>query len=193
MEALDIRKQLSVEDYFALETKSSERWEYVNGEAFMMKGTPEHNLVKRNVLAGLMMAVGGGRCVAYPDGQKLSTVKTGAYHYPDVSLYCGPPSRDERDVNAFTNPTLLVEVLSPTTADYDRGGKFEHFRTLESLSEYLVVDIEARLVERRRRLDGGDWLTSFFTEGEVELSSLGVTLELEPLWGDLDSLEPAVP
>lgn len=177
-----------MDEYLRLEATSEERWEYAGGEAFAMAATPEHNLVKRNALVGLLTALEAGPCVPYPDGQKLATGATGAYHYPDVSVYCDPPERDPRDPNAFTNPTLLVEVLSPTTADYDHGAKFAHYRTLPSLHEYLVIDPEARTLTRYRKLDGGDWLMSPIDGGEVELSSLGVTLDVAPLWRDMNSL-----
>ncbi len=187
MEARDLRR-VTLEEYLELEKVSEDRWEYVNGQAFAMAASPEHNLVKGNVYAALKSALVGQTCTAYPDGQKLSTPSTGAYHYPDVSVYCGRPERDANDPNAFTNPTLLVEVLSPHTADYDRGGKFVHYRSLPSLQEYVIVSIEERRVERHRRLDTGDWLMTERREGNIELASIGVILAVDPLWSDLETI-----
>lgn len=187
MEARDLLR-VTLEGYLELEKASEDRWEYVNGQAFAMAASPEHNLVKGNVYAALKAALVGQSCIAYPDGQKLSTPTTGAFHYPDVSVYCGRPERDSNDPNAFTNPTVIVEVLSPHTADYDRGGKFVHYRSLPSLQEYLIVSIEDRRVERHRRLETGEWLMTERLDGTIELASIGVTLPIVPLWSDLDSI-----
>lgn len=187
MEARDTRP-LSLDAYLALERESPERWEYVNGEAFAMAGSPEHSLVKGNAYAVLRTALKGAPCVAYPDGQKLATPLTGAYHYPDASVYCGPPQRDAVDPNGFLNPTLLIEVLSPSTSDYDRGGKFEHYRRIPSLREYLIVDVDARRVERRRKLTSGEWILGEHEAGRLELSALGIEIELDELWVDLETL-----
>lgn len=192
MEARDQRR-LTLEAYLELDRTSEDRWEYVNGQAFAMAASPEHNLVKGNVYAALKAALVDRPCIAYPDGQKLSTPATGAYHYPDVSVYCGRPERDANDPNAFTNPTLIVEVLSPHTADYDRGGKFVHYRGLPSLQEYVTVSIEERRVERHRRLETAEWLMTERLDGSIDLASIGVTLPLAPLWSDLESLRPIGP
>lgn len=83
---------------------------------------------------------------------------------------------------------MIVEVLSPTTADYDRGGKFVHYRTLESLREYLVVSLEPRVVERRRRLDQGEWLMTEIRGGEIALASIGASIAWDDLWVGLERL-----
>lgn len=190
MQAPDLRR-VSLEEYIALDRAGEERWEYVNGEATVMSASPEHNVVKGNLYAALRHALMGKRCLVLPDGQKVSTPRTRAYHYPDASVFCAEPRRDQDDDHALTNPTLLAEVLSPTTADCDRGGKFVHYRTLKTLEEYLVVSIDDRLVERYRRLDSGEWLMTEIRGGQVELTSIGARFALEALWVDLERLGPA--
>lgn len=180
---------MSLADYVALDHATGERWEYVDGEAFIVKAaSPEHNIVKRNILVALTTALVGRACLAMPDGQKVSTKRTRGYHYPDALVVCGDPRYDPDDPHAIDNPTLLVEVLSPSTADYDRGGKFVHYRTLESLREYVIVSLEPRLVEAHRRLEHGMWLMTEIASGDVELASIGVRLVYEDLWRDLDRL-----
>jgi Uma2 family endonuclease len=182
---------MTLAQYLELDRSSERRWEYVDGAVFVIAASPEHNLVKGRIYRALAQALTGKPCLAFPDGQKISTRVTRAYHYPDVSLVCGPVQRDPDDDHAIENPTLLVEVLSPTTADYDRGGKFVHYRSLVSLREYLVVSVETRIVERHRRLESGEWLMTEFATGAVELSSLDVLLGVEELWLDLERLDPA--
>lgn len=188
MEAIDLRR-MSLDDYVAFDRATNERWEFVDGEAFIVKAaSPEHNLVKRNVLVSITTALRGRGCLAMPDGQKVSTRRTRGYHYPDALVVCEVPHYDPDDDHAITNPTLLVEVLSPTTADYDRGGKFVHYRTLESLREYVIISLEPRLVEVHRRLEQGKWLMIEVEGGEIELASIDVRLGWEDLWRDLERL-----
>jgi Uma2 family endonuclease len=190
MEARDLRR-ISIDEYIALDRASDERYEYVNGEAFAMAGgRPEHAVVTRNVIIALAASLRGKLCLALNESQKIATPRTAAYHYPDASVICGDPVRDARDENAFVNPTLLVEVLSPTTADYDRGGKFVHYRSLESLREYLVVDEGARLVEHHERQGDGDtWLMTVRRGGHFALRSIDATLSIADLWVDVDRVK----
>jgi Uma2 family endonuclease len=187
MEARDLRR-MTLAEYLELDRSSDERWEYVDGSVFVVAARPDHNLVKGKVYLALSRALEGRPCLVFPDGQKISTRKTRAYHYPDASVFCGPLVRDPDDDHALENPTLLLEVLSPSTADYDRGGKFVHYRSLVSLREYVIVSIEARLVERYRRLETGEWLMTEFTTGDVELSSIDARIRIEELWSDLERL-----
>ena len=188
VEAIDL-KRMSLQDYIEFDRATDERWEYVNGEAFIVKAaSPAHNVVKGNVFVALRAALKDRPCLAMPDGQKVSTRRTRAYHYPDVLVVCDRPFYDPDDKDAIENPTLIVEVLSPTTADYDRGGKFVHYRTLSSLSEYMIVSTEPRLVERHRKLERGEWLMTEIHGGPIELLSIDVRLAWEDLWRDLDRL-----
>lgn len=192
MAARELRK-MSIEDYIAFDRASEERIEYVDGEAFAMSGgRPEHAVVTGNLDAALRASLRGKPCFALNQSQKIATPRTGAYHYPDASVICGPPLRDARDQNAFVNPTALFEVLSPTTADYDRGGKFVHYRTLASLREYVVVDESARLVEHHvRQGDGDQWLMTAHASGILDLTSIGGSLRIEELWQDVERVKQA--
>jgi Uma2 family endonuclease len=187
-----MQTRMTIEEYVALDRDSHERWEYANGEAWAAAGArPEHGLVVRNVVVALSSALRGRPCRPLIDGQKIATPLTGAFHYPDASVVCGPPTFDALDDRAMINPTVIVEVLSQTTADYDRGGKFAHYRTLPTLREYLVVDPAARTVEHHRRLESGSWMLSDLTGGPIALDSIGVALAWDDLWTDLDWLATA--
>ena len=224
MEARDLRK-LPVDEYVALDRSDDARWEYAGGEAFAMSGaSPAHNVVVDNVIAALKRLLHGRPCLPMSNGQKIATAATQGYHYPDAMVVCGKPVLDPIDEHAIANPTVLVEVLSPTTTDYsspapgaargfapaarpaaraaappaeaahaspgafDRGGKFAHYRTLESLREYVVLSLEPRLVEHHRRIEPGKWLLTEIAGKPIELESVGVTLAWDELWTDLDRL-----
>lgn len=181
---------MSEDDYLALDRASEGRWEYVAGEAFELSGArPEHNLVVANVGRALGTALAGRPCVVLASQQKIATRATGAYHYPDVVVVCGALERHPRADEVVCNPTLLVEVLSPTTADYDRGAKFEHYVTIPSLQEVLLISTGPRVVQRRRRQASGEWTLSWHHDGAVELTSVGVTLSLEDVYDKLELTE----
>lgn len=178
---------MSEDEYLALDRQSEWRWEYVAGEAFELGGArPEHNLVVANVGRALGVALADRPCVVLASQQKIATRATGAFHYPDVVVVCGALERDRRAAEVVCNPTLIVEVLSPTTADYDRGAKFEHYVTIPSLAEVLLISTGPRVVQRRRRQPTGEWALSWHHDGAVELTSVGATLSLEDVYDELD-------
>ena len=147
----------SADDYLAWEECQEEKHEYVAGEVFAMVGARhEHVVVTLNLPSALKQRLRGGPCQAYVSDLKLRVEAADAFFYPDVMVSC-----DQRDhaVSLFiAYPTLIAEVLSDSTAAYDRGDKFAAYRTLPSLQEYVVVDIRARRVETFRRASDGDWL-----------------------------------
>jgi Uma2 family endonuclease len=186
MEARALHR-MSVDEYVALDRASTERWEYVGGEAFAMAGaSPEHGLVTKNVAVALTLALRGKPCHALPDGQKIASRVTRAYHYPDAIVVCGTPSVDPDEEHALINPALLVEVVSPSTADYDRGGKFAHYRTIETLREYVVVDPAARTVELYQKVAAGQWLMTEIRVGTLRLESVDAAIAVEDLWLELE-------
>lgn len=180
---------MTIEEYVQLDRCDGERWEYVNGEAHAMAGgSPEHALVAANLITALKNALDGQPCLAFHEAQKIATVNTRAYHYPDASVVCPPFARDSRDDHALTSPVVLFEVLSPSTRDYDQGDKFAHYRSIDVLADYVLIDPDARVVEHRSKVADDQWLTTFVRAGEVQLRSISVTLAIDALWKDLDRL-----
>jgi Uma2 family endonuclease len=191
VEARDLRK-LTLDEYVALDRSSDQRWEYVNGQAYAMAGgRPEHALVCGNVFAALRRALDGKPCLPFHDAQKIATARTRAYHYPDASVVCPPFTRDARDEHALTSPVALVEVLSPTTRDYDQGDKFTHYRSIDTLTDYVLVDFDARMVEHRKKVSEDQWLSTYLRAGDLVLSSIETSLSVAELWRDLERLKPA--
>lgn len=186
MEARDLRT-MTVEEYLALDASSLERWEFVDGEVCeMLAARIEHNVVVVNVSTALSRALDARPSLVLGSQQRIARADRG-FFYPDVVVVCGPVVRHPKDRETITNPTLVVEVLSPTTKDYDRSEKFDHYRHLESLAEVLFVSIERREIERRRRKTDGEWVSRWFTSGEIELACFGVTLRCEDVFAKLPS------
>src|SRR5687768_4159928 len=126
------KDSISVDDYFELEAASDTKHEYCHGSVYAMTGaSARHNLIVANVIAGLHGQLRGKRCSVYPSDLRVYIEATGLYTYPDVSVICGPLELTSGPLDTVTNPTVLVEVLSPSTEAYDRGKKFQHYRAIE--------------------------------------------------------------
>ncbi len=153
---------LSPEEYLALERSSELRHEYVDGQMVAMTGASRnHSLIVTNLSGELRQQLKGRLCEVHTSDLRIQVSATGLYTYPDVVVVCGEPRFEDAHVDTLLNPTLIIEVLSPTTESYDRGRKFEQYRTLESLQEYLLVSQDRPRVEQFLRQDGNVWL---FTE-----------------------------
>lgn len=145
--------RLSLDEFIVWENEQPEKHEFVRGEVFAMVGARRvHNLVVGNVFASLKQQLKGAPCQAFLDNAKLQTA-AGDIFYPDVFVTCGP--QDLRTDQIFRAPTVIVEVLSPSTQANDRGLKFTLYRSLPSLREYALVDPDTREVQLFRRGDDG--------------------------------------
>ncbi len=186
-----VLRAMSVEEYIALDRSSEERWEYVGGEAFAMAGSSRrHNAIVMNLTSALASALRGNPCFPLGSDQKIETTATRAFHYPDISIICGKPRVSAKDDHAIANPTVLIEVASPSTSDYDRGAKFDHYATIPELREFVAVFTETKRVEHRKRTSDGQWLLTHLLGGELMLESCGVTLALDDIYADLERVEP---
>lgn len=180
--------QMSREQYLALPYARENRMEWINGEAYAMSGgTPAHAAISGNVYASLARALRGGPCRPTTGDQLVYVEMTDAYVFPDVSVICGRYRYAEQNAHAVTNPAVVVEVLSPSTADYDRGAKFEHYRRLAALQDYVLVDPETRSVTHLARQDDG-WFRRDLADGALVLTAVDVALALDDFFSDLDNL-----
>lgn len=169
-------------EYLHLERASPLRHELVNGElSAVAGGSPAHARVIGSVYAALHNQLRGTGCLPTTSDQRLCVVATGLYAYPDVSVYCGRPTRHTADANTLVNPSLLVEVLSPSTEAYDRGAKFAHYRQIPTLSAYVLVSPEARTLEAFERRDDGAWSipAPVGVGGALHLTTMGLVLEAD--------------
>jgi Uma2 family endonuclease len=179
---------LTVDDYLAGEADSPIRHEYIAGEVFAMAGAGDAHVTIALNLASLLRAhVRGGPCRVYIADMKLRVEQADAFFYPDVFVTCDPADAGRR--TAKQQATVVIEVLSERTEGYDRGTKFAHYRRLETLEEYVLVDSRSRTVEVFSRRDDG-WLFQAVPEGgRLRLESLDFGCELDAVYEDV-SFEP---
>jgi Uma2 family endonuclease len=181
------RTLLTPEQYLEIERKAEYKSEYLNGEMFAMSGASRaHNLLATNVTAILRPQLRNRGCEIYASDMRVHIPATGLYTYPDIVVACGQPQFLDGNVDTLLNPTFLAEVLSPSTEAYDLGRKFEYYRKLESLSQYLVVAqdrLNANLYTKR----DGDWFLRGFNsmEDTLDLHSIGCKLTLADVYEDV--------
>jgi Uma2 family endonuclease len=176
---------LSRAEYLALERVAERKSEYLDGEMIGMTGASRrHSLITLNVGAELNRQLEDRPCEVHVNDLRVLVAASSLYTYPDVIVVCGEPELTDRYRDTLTNPTMLIEVLSPSTEAYDRGAKFGHYRTLDSLREYLLISQDRPRVEQYIRQENGNWL---FTEkaevaATVILPSIECQLALERIY-----------
>jgi len=178
--------RLTPEQYLEIERAALDvRSEYYNGRMYAMSGgTHTHAIVIGNLGTELRIALKKGPCVVTTSDMRVRVNKTGLYTYPDIVVVCDPPQYGDGRHDTVLNPTLIVEVLSPSTEGYDRGFKFVHYRTLGSLQEYALVSQAELRVEIFRRQSSGDWLLSESagTESVCRFDSVNCTIALKDIY-----------
>lgn len=180
---------LTPQEYLEYERQAETKSEYFNGEIYAMAGaTREHNLIVTNTVLSLGTRLRSRRCEIYAADMRVKVSPTGLYTYPDVVVVCGPPRFDDAHKDTLLNPILIVEVLSESTEAYDRTGKFEHYRKLESLTDYLLISQERAWIEHRARQSDIKWLTGYYMglETVVPIPSLDCELRLADVYDKID-------
>lgn len=188
MGAAQQQLKFSLDDYLLWEAEQSERHEYINGEVFAMTGARDgHNTIAGNIFAALRSALRGSPCRAFIADMKLRIDAANAAFYPDVMVTCDPRDKTPETDLAKQHPVLIVEVLSESTSAYDRGLKFEHYRHIDTLKEYLLVEQDRRHADLfRKREDDGRWvLYASGTADDVVLESVGLQLSMDTLFEDV--------
>ncbi|MFN8496704.1 MAG: Uma2 family endonuclease [Anaerolineae bacterium] len=171
-------------EYLALERDAPTKSEYINGQIYGMSGASRrHNLIGGNVFREISNRLRGRGCETYIADMRLKVSVTGMYTYPDVIVVCGEPQFEDAHVDTLVNPTVIVEVLSPSTEACDRGEKFAHYRRLGSLMEYVLITQDKVRVEHYVR-QGDDWLFSEVSEldGMLRLASIDCAVVLRDIY-----------
>ena len=169
-------------EYTAMEAVGPVKHEFLDGEVFAMAGaTPDHNRVAAAALVALGVMLRGGRCRVFNSDQRIFIEETGLYTYADGGVACGR-WQIHADGMCLLNPVLLFEVLSPSTCDYDRDAKLEHYRCIPSLRHVILIDQPARCVEHHHRREGEPWANTTAREGSLDLADLGGTLALDEVY-----------
>jgi len=174
----------SAEEYLTLERSASSKSEFHEGQIFAMTGASrKHNLVSGNIYRELSLQLKKRPCEAYINDMRVKAAQANSYHYPDIAVVCGVPQFEDAQVDTLLNPTLLVEVLSPSTEAYDRGGKFAHYRKINTLREYLLVVQDQPSIERYVR-QGDVWILTEAEglEASVPLESIDCVLSLREVY-----------
>lgn len=176
-------------EYADLELKAAYKNEYFNGEIFAMAGgSMPHSEIKVSILSLLRAGVNRQRCRVLDSGFRIRVAATGLQTYPDASVICGAPEFGLGRRDCFENPIVIVEVLSESTQAYDRGEKFEHYKRIPSLREYVLAWQTRPRVEVFRRQPDGAWTASVF-DGEdsaVSLESIGVALRVGDIYAGIE-------
>jgi Uma2 family endonuclease len=190
MSAVVAKTTYSPEEYLALERSSAYKSEFHDGQIHAMTGASrEHNLIAVNIAGELRTQLKNRPCEAYLADMRVKAAEARSYHYPDIAVVCGTPQFEDSHLDTLLNPTVLIEVLSSSTEAYDRGGKFAHYRKIESVREYLVVSQDQPRIERYARQQGGWILTEAEgLEGVVTLEAIGCSLALREVY---DKVLPA--
>jgi Uma2 family endonuclease len=178
------RSHFSFAEYLAFEASSNVKHEYLDGHIYAMAGgTPDHAALAAAVIGLLFPQLRDGPCRALDADLRVRIAATGLATYPDVTVVCGPRELDPDDPHAVTNPTLIVEVLSPGTEDYDRGDKFEHYKRLPSLRQYVIVSYREHRIEVWSRTSGDAWTRAIGSDGDkVALTSIRASLDVRELY-----------
>lgn len=177
---------ITPEAYLALEMRSDTRSEYLKGEVFAMVGTSSaHNVIVGNLYMALRNHLRGGPCQAFTIDLKLRVEAANAYFHPDLMVTCSEADRNSDFIK--NEAVLVVEVLSPSTALFDRDKKFASYRLLPSLQEYVLVDTEQESIECYRRAYNGEWIMHPYGTGEiVTLHGLNLSFPIGAAYQDVD-------
>ena len=176
---------LSPEEYLEIERKAEYKSEYYHGEMFAMSGVSRtHDRINVQLTFLIAQHLRGKRCEAFTANMRVLAASSGLYTYADLSVVCEEPQFADAQVDTLTDPALLVEILSPSTEDYDRGKKAKLYRAIPSLQELLLIAQDSYEVELYRRQPDGTWslIEARGLESAIALTSIGYTLSLRELY-----------
>lgn len=172
-------------DYLAFERDHPQKHEFIDGRVVLQAGASRsHTLIGTNVVSSLHQQLRPRPCAVYGSDMRVAIPQTRRYVYPDITVVCGAASFEDALDDTLTNPTLIVEILSPSTERYDRGKKFQAYQTLESFQEYLLIAQDAVMVEHFVRRSDTLWTFEVVTDraASITLTSIGCTLRVEAIY-----------
>lgn len=188
----------SEEEYLRLENEAFEKSELYQGKIAMMAGAaPNHNRVKENTSVEIGIVLKKNRsCKSYSSEQRIHIPYNSLYTYPDIIVVCGPNKYSELDRNTIVNPSVIVEVLSPSTVDYDRINKFRLYRDIQSLQEYVLISSLNVAAEVFRRTAENRWLLAddaFALNEAITIQTIGATLQMADLYEGTENVSSLFP
>ena len=181
---------MSYAEYLAFEEQSNERHIFWEGELFAMSGGSQDHYALESKIHGLLFAgLGTGPCRAYTGNMRLRPLDGDDAVYADAVVVCGPREPHPEDPGAVTNPSVIVEVLSPTTERFDRGDKFTYYRSFPSIQHVVFLSQKALAVEHYSRQTDGTWRLTDLRPGDA-LALLGLSLRVEDIYADTSLMQP---
>lgn len=176
---------ISPEDYLAEERAALDKHEYYQGEVFAMSGASlKHNVIFSNLFTDIGNKLKGKGCRPYGSDLRIHIPKNTLYTYPDISIICGEADLTDKEFDTATNPSVIIELLSKSTRNYDKGEKFTLYRDIDTLKEYILVDTEKIYVEKHIRNTDGSWqLTDYKSlENSFTIDSLQLNILLKDVY-----------
>jgi Uma2 family endonuclease len=186
--ATPVLNYISEQDYLEAERKASEKHEYYQGEIFAMGGALlPHNEIFSNLIVGIGSRLIGKNCKPYGSDLRIYIPANTLYTYPDISIICGKVETTDDQFDTATNPSVIIEILSKSTRDYDKGSKFTLYRAIETLKEYILVDSTNISVEKFVRNNDNSWQ---FTEYKLmadtlPISTVDINITLADIYKDV--------
>lgn len=179
------RSRFSIEEYLEMERAGNQKHEYYQGEIFAMAGVaPRHNIIFRNLFGELAYRSKGRPCRPYGSDMRVHIPENTLFTYPDISIFCGKNTFLDKEEDSAIGPSALVEILSPSTRNYDRGKKFELYKAIPSFKEYILVDSEAIRIEAFRLNGQGQWQRQEYKDLSdlLPVSTIGLSLSLAEIY-----------
>lgn len=179
------KPKLTAEEYLRFEKDAAQKHEYFKGEVFAMAGAgARHNVVFSNIFGDIAYRLKGKPCKPYGSDLRIHIPENTLYTYPDISIICGEITPSETDADTAVLPTVLIEILSPSTKNYDRGGKFKLYRDIPTLKEYILIDSESIGVEIFRINKQGHWELEEhrLIDGTLKIPSVNLSLPLKEIY-----------
>jgi len=179
------RSIFSQEEYLQWEKDTDSKHEFFRGEIFAMSGASRrHNKLFSNLFIEIGVRLKGKPCQPYGSDMRIHIPQNTLYTYPDISIICGEPIMSETDQDSIIEPKVIIEILSRSTKNYDRGDKFKLYRDIPSLKEYLLVDSDSISIEAFRINDKGNWELEEIKSagGLLNIPSVGVEIPLTDIY-----------
>jgi Uma2 family endonuclease len=181
-------KYITQEEYLATERLEINKHEYFQGEIFAMSGARiAHNMIFSNTFGEIFSKLKGKKCQPFGSDLRIHVQKNTLYTYPDISIICGDIQTLDDTFDTATNPSVIIEILSASTRDYDKGGKFTLYREIDSLQEYILIDSENLMVEKFIRNQDGSWqLTEYKSiEQKIAIETVAIEMNLSDIYNDV--------
>ena len=184
-----VKPKVSVAEYLEFDRRSDFKNEYFDGRIFMMAGASfNHNMITAGLTGALLTKLRGMGCLIASSDMRIKLEKTASYAYPDVSVICGKPVLEDTTPETLLNPKIIFEILSPSIERHDRVNKLQHYRQIESLTDYLLISQSAYHIEHHSRMTDGSWLlTDVLGRGAVlSLTSPNCKIGLDDIYEQVE-------